>query len=215
MSTNLDVVVGRPGGLAHGGVTKRDRRYAQHREWDARRRTGEPLRCKTCDGSLPAPPPGKRGAVYCSAACRPSENEAEKWRRRMTRHVCDFCGIAYLAVPKERRRFCTLACFGASLRKSERLKTESCRRRTAAYRRRRRRAPGLRDAAIAALLGQWRRQVRRCAYCPALCETVDHVVPVARHGTNWEGNLAPCCRACNSAKRDRLVIEWRAASVRV
>lgn len=70
-------------------------------------------------------------------------------------------------------------------------------------------APGLSDTARRRLLKSWKRQGRRCAYCPTTADTIDHVVPLLRGGDNREGNLAPCCRRCNAAKGYRLLIEWR------
>lgn len=70
-------------------------------------------------------------------------------------------------------------------------------------------APGLSARQRQALLARWRRQGRSCAYCPAPATTIDHVVPLVRGGTNYEGNLTPCCRACNSGKRASFVAEWR------
>ncbi len=44
-----------------------------------------------------------------------------------------------------------------------------------------------------------------CRYCgkkfPPEELTLDHIVPVARGGRSTRGNLAPCCRACNQAKK--------------
>lgn len=59
------------------------------------------------------------------------------------------------------------------------------------------------------LLRTWQQQQRDCAYCSGPAETVDHVIPLIRGGTNYEGNLVPCCLACNVKKSDRLLIEWR------
>jgi len=70
-------------------------------------------------------------------------------------------------------------------------------------------APGLSAHARSALLAQWKRQGRECAYCPDLATTVDHVVPLVRGGTNHEGNLAPACRSCNGSKGGLTLIEWR------
>lgn len=70
-------------------------------------------------------------------------------------------------------------------------------------------APGLTRGSRDRLLAKWRRQGRVCAYCPALADTVDHVVPLVRGGTNFEGNLVPCCRQCNGTKHARTVAEWR------
>lgn len=54
----------------------------------------------------------------------------------------------------------------------------------------------------------------RCAYCPAVADTIDHVIPLARGGRHAEGNLLPACRSCNSSKGDKLLIEWKAWKVR-
>lgn len=61
----------------------------------------------------------------------------------------------------------------------------------------------------------WQRILNRhggqCAYCHAAPATVrEHVVPLSRGGSNYIGNILPACLPCNSSKRDRLLIEWRA-----
>lgn len=70
-------------------------------------------------------------------------------------------------------------------------------------------AAGLNEKARRKLLAEWRRKGLPCAYCHAPAETVDHVVPLVRGGTNYEGNLVPACRSCNSSKSDHLLVEWR------
>lgn len=60
----------------------------------------------------------------------------------------------------------------------------------------------------------------RCAYCSVQLEAWgrrhpnslqwDHVVPLARGGTDGVGNLLPACRECNRSKSARLLIAWRA-----
>lgn len=60
------------------------------------------------------------------------------------------------------------------------------------------------------LLARWQKQGRRCAYCltgPA--DVIDHVIPLARGGTNFEGNLVPACSKCNHEKWDNLLSAWR------
>lgn len=60
----------------------------------------------------------------------------------------------------------------------------------------------------------------RCAYCghelhhqdPADV-TLDHVVPLARGGTNEASNLVCACRSCNSARQDKPVREYAPYSV--
>lgn len=65
----------------------------------------------------------------------------------------------------------------------------------------------------------WSRLVERygsrCAYCSQLRPlTVDHVIPLSRGGRHTIGNVLPACRPCNSAKQDKLLVEWRARRCR-
>jgi 5-methylcytosine-specific restriction endonuclease McrA len=52
----------------------------------------------------------------------------------------------------------------------------------------------------------------RCLCCgrhalqtPELALEADHVVPIARGGTNWITNIQPLCRSCNARKRIKIV----------
>lgn len=50
-----------------------------------------------------------------------------------------------------------------------------------------------------------------CMYCGrhrTLC--LDHIDPMSNGGVHESANLAPCCRACNSSKRDDSLIVWLA-----
>lgn len=49
------------------------------------------------------------------------------------------------------------------------------------------------------------RDGHQCAYCGAHANTVDHIVPLARGGSDDESNLVACCGACNYSKRDKIV----------
>jgi 5-methylcytosine-specific restriction endonuclease McrA len=46
----------------------------------------------------------------------------------------------------------------------------------------------------------------RCAYCLGPYEAIDHVIPLAKGGSNWPANLRPACAVCNGAKQD---FDWR------
>ena len=70
-------------------------------------------------------------------------------------------------------------------------------------------APGLNSYRRSLLLAKWKRQAKPCAYCPAPADTIDHAVPLVRGGTNYEGNLVPACKSCNSSKSGYLIAEWR------
>jgi 5-methylcytosine-specific restriction endonuclease McrA len=47
----------------------------------------------------------------------------------------------------------------------------------------------------------------RCQYCGGVAESIDHVVPRAKGGAHTWENVVAACRACNTAKRDRLLSE--------
>ena len=51
-----------------------------------------------------------------------------------------------------------------------------------------------------------------CAYCRVALGSachIDHVVPLARGGSNGIGNLVPACPSCNLSKNSRLLSYWR------
>jgi 5-methylcytosine-specific restriction endonuclease McrA len=74
--------------------------------------------------------------------------------------------------------------------------------------RERRRAKELRDTQW------WKRRLSkgRCYYCrrptPPKELTMDHIVPISRGGKSTKGNVVPCCKECNNAKKQLLPIEW-------
>ena len=51
-----------------------------------------------------------------------------------------------------------------------------------------------------------------CQYCkrptPPKELTMDHIVPVSRGGKSTKGNVVPCCKECNNAKKQLLPMEW-------
>ena len=49
-----------------------------------------------------------------------------------------------------------------------------------------------------------------CVYCGTKKGPfeIDHVMPIARGGTNKESNLVCSCRNCNRSKKDRTPEEW-------
>ena len=54
-------------------------------------------------------------------------------------------------------------------------------------------------------------QTYRCACCKTSVKkkyTIDHVVPLARGGTNYKENLQILCKSCNSSKNARSSIEF-------
>lgn len=173
----------------------------------------------------------RANARFCSSQCR------DGWHYANTRHTrpCRICGkpmhlTTTSAASENAHRACRAVagdplcpdCDGPKGRYSERCRRCAGRRRRVrsdddrrvTRRQREAAAPGLTARQRSALLAMWLRQRRRCTYCDRPAATVDHVVPLVRGGTNFEGNLVPACRACNSGKRHRLVIELRAKGVR-
>ena len=61
----------------------------------------------------------------------------------------------------------------------------------------------------------WKRKCAKgiCHYCgkrfPAKELTMDHIVPIARGGKSTKNNVVPCCKACNTDKKSRLLMEWK------
>lgn len=53
----------------------------------------------------------------------------------------------------------------------------------------------------------------RCSYCGDWLivkgPSVDHILPVAKGGTNKADNLCICCKPCNSSKGTKTIEEWR------
>lgn len=53
-----------------------------------------------------------------------------------------------------------------------------------------------------------------CTYCGARGGRLecDHIIPVARGGSDDMDNLTTACRSCNQSKRDKLLSEWKPCS---
>jgi 5-methylcytosine-specific restriction endonuclease McrA len=43
-----------------------------------------------------------------------------------------------------------------------------------------------------------------CHYCGQEANTVDHVIPISKGGTDEASNMVAACIKCNSGKRDRM-----------
>lgn len=67
-----------------------------------------------------------------------------------------------------------------------------------------RNAPG--NATAADIAARWAMWGNLCYMCGAPATCTDHVIPLARGGSNWPANLRPACKSCNCKKRTR---DWR------
>lgn len=60
----------------------------------------------------------------------------------------------------------------------------------------------------------WKRRIAKgiCHYCQAPTPpkelTMDHILPLSRGGRSTKGNLVPCCKECNTQKKQLLPVEW-------
>ena len=135
------------------------------------------------------------------------------WRGAASKPGITRCRECHVASPTKTSPClgCGVKCWGDRCRacyaKHQTIRAEDDHR--TVRRQRERSAPGMNPRARDALLARWKRQGKTCAYCPAAADTIDHVVPLVRGGTNYEGNLVPCCKPCNSRKGGRTVVEWR------
>ncbi len=72
-----------------------------------------------------------------------------------------------------------------------------------------------RDKARRLRTSQWWKRKRSsgiCHYCrghfPPRELTMDHVIPLSRGGRTERINVVPCCKKCNSLKKQMLPAEW-------
>ena len=59
----------------------------------------------------------------------------------------------------------------------------------------------------------WRESLQKitkykCIYCGKPSESLDHLHPMSKGGTNITSNCVPCCLSCNGNKSDSEVISW-------
>lgn len=141
--------------------------------------------------------------LLSSQSLGPGKSICQECRRASRKMDCETCGRR---IPGRAKRYCSKQC--ANRRPDRRMVRHATDARTARSLRLAD-APGLNRHQIGKLLRSWRSQSRVCTYCDRPADTVDHVVPLVRGGTNHEGNLTPCCKQCNSSKAGWLVIEWR------
>lgn len=57
----------------------------------------------------------------------------------------------------------------------------------------------------AKLQARWDYFGGRCWMCGGVANSIDHVIPLAKGGSNWPSNLRPACLACNTRKGVRRI----------
>lgn len=47
-----------------------------------------------------------------------------------------------------------------------------------------------------------------CVYCGKPANTIDHIIPRSKNGSNDESNIVPCCKSCNSSKKNKSLADF-------
>ncbi len=54
----------------------------------------------------------------------------------------------------------------------------------------------------------------KCYFCGRMTVfkeiTMDHLVPLSMGGRSTKDNIVPCCKSCNTKKKNMLPLEWEA-----
>ena len=190
--------------------------------------------CKFCQNSFEQPMRG-RAKLFCSRKCQMNNLDEQKRKSQpvTVERSCKNCGESFIKSRSSHRKVCSTNCYKFVNKKCKNCnkqitsKSEQCRscsqlgrqpwnkkfssrsdERTV-RRLRETSAAGLSRTQRTKLLKLWQNQNLSCSYCSTKCETVDHVIPLIRGGSNFVGNLVPACRRCNSSKGSKLLIEWK------
>lgn len=147
-----------------------------------------------------------KGEARCQPCRRMNPKMMDLSKRKVYTQTCKHCGVEYIRRAPN-KGWCSPKCYGESRVVRAEGDPHMLRHRRESA------SPGLTKNGRGKLRNKWRRQQRECVYCGATADTLDHVLPLVRGGTNYEGNLAPACKRCNSSKSGRTVIEWRTGRV--
>jgi 5-methylcytosine-specific restriction endonuclease McrA len=160
--------------------------------------------CKRCGGTLRYV--AKRGCVTCARAydkVRAQRMSPEERQRRREYNAAYRVGREAEATARTRAWYAANPERSAEYHRAYRVENRA--RILANIHNRRaikRAAPGRHTAADVRAIG--RRQKWRCAWCGVGCKSayhVDHVIPLARGGSNWPANLCIACPPCNLRKK--------------
>lgn len=143
---------------------------------------------------------------YCSKQCKKATQNARN-KNKQTFSICKSCGGQAISSGNWIRKYCSFDC--QLIGKYAGMPPVSERSRKAQRNFRERNAPGLSHYEREVLRLKWKNDNRLCEYCQEDFDTIDHIIPLIRGGSNLENNLAPCCRKCNSSKGSKLLSEWK------
>lgn len=156
-------------------------------------------KCQSCESEFES----HDGVKYCSIQCKLNWTKTRRKPAQTHNNTCLTCAKAFKH--KNQKLYCSPECYEKKL-VSNREGYEKSRK--AQRNQRERSAVGLSVFEINSLRSQWIEEGRSCIYCNDFADTVDHITPLVRGGTNEIFNLAPCCKSCNSSKGSRLIHEW-------
>jgi 5-methylcytosine-specific restriction endonuclease McrA len=139
------------------------------------------------------------------ARCHPCRR-ARPTVRELHTMTCAHCDKQFKRV-RTGYKYCSLTCFARADGARRMIRAADDNRVVRGHRERD--APGMSNKARARMLNRWKTQHTTCTYCDQPADTIDHVIPLVRGGTNHEGNLTPACRRCNSSKGGLTIIEWQ------
>lgn len=143
---------------------------------------------------------------YCSKECKRDLRKVSYAVRDKT-FKCRNCKILFTRKILSEAMYCSKDCRFKFRYKNKPPMSE--RSRKAQRNLRERNAPGLSQFEIKVLREKWKTDKKVCQYCLQDFDTIDHVIPLYRGGTNSIFNLVPCCRKCNSSKGSKLLSEWK------
>jgi 5-methylcytosine-specific restriction endonuclease McrA len=184
----------------------------------ARQERGVPIPCAHC--KIPFRPHLIAGAKFCTPACARASYCAARRALIKPSKPCVHCGNSFKPEKSAKAAYCSGVCKNASraarvksspsqmeLRRAvarRHAKGEKYRFAQANFKARRRAAEHDGDLTHSEWLDVCQRYKNRCAYCGEPKKlTVDHITPLSKGGRHTARNVAPACKSCNSAKRDR------------
>jgi 5-methylcytosine-specific restriction endonuclease McrA len=199
---------------------RRTQRNQGKRERLASKPKTKVVACLNCGGRFEC----QHKRKHCSPSCRTSFDR-KLHAARLPSMMCSGCGTAYR--PKERKtgrlNYCSPAC--AKRSRYSPTRSESKRRLSRLYNGHEHRARRFgvpyehvnptrvfeRDGWACRMCGRATPPEKR-GLCEPDSPELDHVIPLSRGGAHSYANTQCSCRACNSAKRDLLPEEMRAAA---
>ncbi|WP_372465527.1 HNH endonuclease [Streptomyces olivaceus] len=163
--------------------------------------------CALCGSDL-----SHRGATarYCGQECRLKDLYRRNVGTALRSRPCAQCGTR-MPLSTAHRVYCSSRCSRRASFEADPEKVRAAKRRGNHQRRAMLAATARYVVTVRDVSRLWNRYGRSCAYCGQSSASLhqEHIVPIARGGTDGVGNLVPACPDCNLAKGDRTIMEWR------